>query len=468
MITLRPYQTDIVDSLRLTLGKHRRSVLCAPTGAGKTIMFTYMISEHLKRGGNVLVLTHRTELLKQSGSSFQKFGLSPEYITAGSKPDLTAKLHVCMVETLERRKEAYSEFIQSKSLVVIDEAHLNIFTKILPSISEKAFVIGATATPLRKGKTVPSLDEFYGAIVQKIDTPELIEQGFLSRAETYGMPISLKGIKRRGNDYDTSQYYEENKTYLGVVKNWKRLSEHKKTILFASNVKSSKRVCEEFNASGYKAKHIDGNTPKNEREAILEWFDKTPDAIVCNCGILNAGFDQPDIECVILYRATISLPLYLQMCGRGSRTTSTLNTFKILDFGENVKRHGFWEDDRVWSIEKATVREMAAPVKDCPKCMAMLPTQAKECQYCGHVFPVKVTEAEEIELKLLDKAKIVREFKTMNNRQLAEACKDKTIKASWVLHNKTDKEDARDFLREMGYKKSFEFVNKKRYRVFQQ
>ena len=117
MIKLRPYQTDIVDSLRLTLGKHRRSVLCAPTGAGKTIMFTYMISEHLKRGGNVLVLTHRTELLKQSGSSFQKFGLSPEYITAGSKPDLTAKLHVCMVETLERRKEAYNEFIQSKSLV---------------------------------------------------------------------------------------------------------------------------------------------------------------------------------------------------------------------------------------------------------------------------------------------------------------------------------------------------------------
>ena len=54
-------------------------------------MFTYLISEHLKRGGNVLVLTHRSELLKQAGSSFEKFGLTPEYITSGSKPDLASK-----------------------------------------------------------------------------------------------------------------------------------------------------------------------------------------------------------------------------------------------------------------------------------------------------------------------------------------------------------------------------------------
>ena len=75
---------------------------------------------------------------------------------------------------------------------------------------------------------------------------------------------------------------------------------------------------------------------------------------------------------------------------------------------------------------------------------------------------------EVVELKRLDKERIMREFKSMNNRQLAEACKEKVIKASWVLHNKTNKEDAREFLKAMGYKKSFEFVNKKRYKVFQQ
>ena len=135
MIKLRPYQNDIIQSLRNSFKRNRRTILCAPTGAGKTIMFTYLISEHLKRGGNVLVLTHRSELLKQAGSSFEKFGLTPEYITSGSKPDLEAKLHVGMVETIDRRKETYSSFLASKSLVVIDEAHLNIFTKLLPLIN---------------------------------------------------------------------------------------------------------------------------------------------------------------------------------------------------------------------------------------------------------------------------------------------------------------------------------------------
>ena len=36
-----------------------------------------------------------------------------------------------MVETIDRRKETYKSFLASKSLVVIDEAHLNIFTKLL-------------------------------------------------------------------------------------------------------------------------------------------------------------------------------------------------------------------------------------------------------------------------------------------------------------------------------------------------
>ena len=57
-----------------------------------------MISEHLKKGGRAMVFTHRKELLKQAGSSFEKFGLTPEFINAGSKPDLTKSLHVAMVE----------------------------------------------------------------------------------------------------------------------------------------------------------------------------------------------------------------------------------------------------------------------------------------------------------------------------------------------------------------------------------
>ena len=54
----------------------------------------------------------------------------------------------------------------------------------------------------------------------------------------------------------------------------------------------------------------------------------------------------------------------------------------------------------------------------------------------------------------------------MSNNELAQAVKDKYITAAWVLHRKTCREDARYFLEAVGYKKSFEYVNKKRFKVF--
>src|SRR5690554_5076878 len=187
MIKLRPYQRELIQKLRTNLRSgNRRIVLCAPTGAGKTIMFTYIAKRHIEKGGRVLVFTHRKELLSQAGGSFKKFGLEPELITAGSNPDLSKTLHVSMIETFDRRLEEYSLFLASRTLIIIDEAHLNSFTKVFPEVPDGAIVLGATATPYRKGKKLPELSEFYQDLVQGIDTPELVEMGFLSPARTYG------------------------------------------------------------------------------------------------------------------------------------------------------------------------------------------------------------------------------------------------------------------------------------------
>lgn len=452
---------------------NRRMILCAPTGAGKTIMFTYIAKNHIEKGGRVLVFTHRKELLSQAGGAFEKFGLEPELITAGSKPDLTKPLHVSMIETFDRRKDEYSIFIGSRTLIIIDEAHLNSFTKIFEEIPEKSIVIGATATPYRKGKKLPELAEFYNDIIQGVDTPDLIQMGFLSSAKTYGVKIDLSKAKLKGDDYDVSEYYEENKMWHGVVENWKRLTPRTKTLLFSSNVENSKRVTQEFNNNGFPARHIDGTTPKRDREEILEWFDKTRDAIVCNCGILNAGFDQPDIETIILYRATTSLPLYLQMCGRGSRIAPGKKEFSILDFGNNVQRLGFWSDPREWSLRndiKKSNKEGEHPIKICPGCSAMIAISAKNCQYCGHEF-VK-TEEEEwedrvAELVLLPKKERMKIARGEGNKILAKMAREKLISPFWVLHNKSNIEDARDFCYEMGYKMpQFEYVNRNRFKVF--
>ena len=471
---LREYQLELIESLRgkLKEGK-KRLVMSAPTGAGKTVMFTFMVSQHLKKGGRVLVFTHRRELLKQAGGTFGKFQLEPELITANGKPDLSKPLHVAMVETFNRRIEQYREFINTKTLIIIDECHLASFDKIFEYLPENAIVIGATATSYRKGKEIKGLNEMYQDICQVVDTPELIKMGYLSPAKTFGVQIDLSKAKKKGDDYDTKSLYEETKLYQGVVENYTRLCPNSKTILFASNVESSKQVCNEFNINGIDALHIDGQTSDKEREATLKWFDKTPNAVICNCGILNAGFDQPDVKTIILYRATTSLPLFLQMCGRGSRIFENKTHFNILDFGNNIRRLGFWEDARIWGLQKDVKKESkkdAMKTKDCPKCTAILHPTVKICTYCGHEFIKTKKEEEEEQIAKLTELTKGQAFSMAKMGGLKEKIllvKAKKIKATYLLHQMTDIEEARELIKLLGYKTGWEFYNKDRFKVFQ-
>jgi len=471
---LRDYQLTVVESILSSLTKgNKRVVMCLPTGGGKTRIFTYMVKRHLNKNGKVLVLTDRIELLKQAGGSFDSFGIEPELIIAGSKSDLTLACHVAMVETLSRRATDYATFIQTRTMIILDECHKATFDKLFPYFNDNTFVIGATATPYRSGKQ-PSLDQFYTDIIQVIDTPELIKKGFLSDAETYGLPIDLSGIKKKEGDYDLNDManrYEERKVYQGVIENYNRICPNSKTLAFASNIESSKSLCSKMLSSGLNARHLDSTMTNYERVETLDWFKTVKDGILCNVGILTTGFDQPDVETVILYRATTSLPLFLQMVGRGSRTTETKQRFTILDFGNNIKTHDFWEANRTWTLNKVVKKKKdVAPVKSCPKCNAMLSKQTPKCNYCGHVFRKTPKEQKEEQIAMLIRLPKKERLIIANRSDLitkAEMAKAKLISPFWVLHNMSNKQDAIEFCNLMGYKLGFVHHNKQRFKVFE-
>jgi superfamily II DNA or RNA helicase len=477
MIQLRDYQKQIISKIRTAmLEGHKRIVMCSPTGSGKTIMFTFMVAEHIKKGGNVLIFTHRKELLKQTGNVFQNFELQPTFIVANEKSNLQGNLHVGMVETFYRRLENGNDFakmLQKKTLVIIDECHLESFTKLFAFLDTQTYVIGASATPYRKSQQT-SLNEFYTAIIQELDTPELILKGFLAKCRTFGVKINMKNIKRKGDDFETSEYYTKNKIFAGVVDNYLRIAAGLKTIVFASNVNSSIELCEEFNNRGIIAKHVDADTPSIERNNIFSWFSVTPNAVLCNCGIATTGFDEPSIRCVILYMATTSIIKYLQCAGRGSRVLADKNEFYLLDFGNNVERLGFWENGRVWSLEKKEKKEGISPIKYCSSCSAIISKSAKECQFCGYVFPKTKEEIKEkvhVELEEMIKKFSKKElFNLANNGSLdtkAYLCKQKHISPFFILHQLTDINEARKFIKLMGWKHGFEYQNKNRFKVFQ-
>lgn len=418
-------------------------------------MFSFMAKEHAAKGGKVLVITHRGELLKQAS---EELGATQMIDSKTKVVNPETPITVAMVETLHKRREMLSDFIASRTLIIADEAHLENFTKIFPLISDGTYVIGATATPYRKSGQ-NCLSEFYSDLVQEIDTPELIAAGYLSKAITYAVDIDLTGVKSNGTDYDTSKIYTENKTYVGVVNNYLKYS-NGKALLFASNVANSIEVCEELLSAGIAAKHVDGGDSIEVRDSTFDWFKGIEKGILCNCGIATTGYNQPDIDTIILYRATTSLPLFLQMCGRGSRVTPDKNEFKILDFGNNIRRLGFWEQPRTWSLFKQPKRaknELPAPMTECENCGALYYLAAPFCPYCGEVKK-KVTSVESVILKKLEY-----DYRMAEIRELASALQDKRTKYKTAVKKLKTKEEFELFAKCMGYKKGWVWNQREAY-----
>ncbi len=474
MIKLRPYQEEAIAGIRSAFASGKKRVLLqAPTGSGKTVMFTAMVKAATDRGKTALIVTDRVELLKQAGGSLFRFGLIADTIAAHTRHIRPHHLYVGMLETISRRAKnrAYQHLLKNIDLVILDEAHKNSFNKLFPLFNPRSYVIGATATPIRFGSQ-PSLSSFYDSMVETISIPELIRQGYLSPARTFGINVDLKGVRVRGGEFrseDLSEVYQNPKLYSGVVKNWFKHTPKTKTLVFSASVENSKAVCQEYNENGIEAVHLDATVSKNERSFILDRFKHGDFPVLCNVGILTTGFDDPSIETIVLYRATKSLPLFLQMCGRGSRIYPGKSEFAILDFGNNISRHGFWESDREWSLEhdvkKKTPKENSVNVKYCPGCDALLSFNVRLCPHCGHDFNPRYNETEEADLIELRYSDIEMIAESLTVKELERVRKHRGYKIGWVLHRiKTRGIEAwREYAELKGYDPRWVSINYKRY-----
>ena len=430
--TLYPDQSDFVADINPALGKHKKIIACAATGFGKSKVAITICWAALAKGRTVLVVTESDKIYTQLNSEI------PNTININSEAKLSYlhpnKLYLAMAQTLARRPELIKQFAEmgNNLLIINDEAHIGTATKLLLQLPD-AYLIGLTATPAMKwAKHLPIL---YNGIVVGSQPEWLVENKRLT-PYTHAQKIPEMGLTglKVGNNGDYTEESQERIFDTPGAHRWlledldaaAEAGQYRKCMIFCASIKSAESLAAYLTNDGYivAVQHSKSDIRSEARQSYeLGLFHDTNQPTGksgCNICIsiasMNKGYDFPIVDWIILWRATTSLPLYLQMCGRGSRIAPGKQQWKVTDWGGNGKRHGRWDYTHPWhdmwnKVKKK--KEGIAPVKDCPKCDYLLPAMQMVCPNCGHEFHKQAKdEIAGVRTVMLEKqAQVIREFK---------------------------------------------------------
>jgi DNA repair protein RadD len=420
---LRGYQRAAVADFEGGIAAGRkRMVVVAPTGSGKTVIGSEIIGRARDSDQSVLVLAHRREIITHTHQKLLDNGVRAGIIQAGVEPRPLERVQVASISTLWSRAFR-SEVMQRPlaDLLVIDECHhapARTYGAIIEAYPD-AILLGLTATPCRGDDR--GLGGIFESMIECPQIPELIEQGYLVASKVYApTDPDLTGVQTRQGDYVESQLAArmDRATLIGdVVAHWHRYGEARKTVVFAVGVAHSIHLRDEFRRSGVRAEHIDGGTPKDERDATLARLASGEIELVCNCMVLTEGWDLPEVACCILARPTKKMGLYRQMIGRVLRPAPGKANAIVLDHSGAVFRHGLPEDRVIWTLDpddyahspQHTARERKAGggLVECTQCTA-LRVGGQPCPHCGFM-PSRPGQYELIadgELRLVEKGRV--------------------------------------------------------------
>jgi superfamily II DNA or RNA helicase len=411
-IDLRTYQHSAINQVRAAYQARRRAVLLvAPTGSGKTVMFSYIASSAVDRGGRVLILAHRQELIRQTSRTLAAFDVAHGLILPGH-PATEDAVQVASVQTVVRRLERLD---WQPTLIVVDEAHHATRTtghgRVLAHF-DTARVLGVTATPQRlDGQGLGTVaGGFFESLVSGPTVQELVTAGYLSRPVVYAPPGApdLSGVRRIGGDFAAGELAAvvDRPTITGnAVTHYARYCPGQPAIVFCASVAHAEHVAAAFSLAGYQAASIDGTMDDTTRAGRIADLGTGALQVLTSCEIISEGTDIPVVGAAVLLRPTQSLGLYLQQVGRALRPFPGKTHATILDHVGNCHRHGLPDDDRVWTLEGRKRRKAdPAPdlaVKQCPACYTVhRPRPA--CPSCGFVYPASVRVVREVDGELAE------------------------------------------------------------------
>ena len=391
MFELRDYQRDAVDALRDGhRAGHRRQILCAPTGAGKTVCAGAVIQEAVAKGSRVKFIADRIALIDQTSMRLTEAGIEHGMLQGENSFGRWQKVLVCSAQTLERRG-----FVEDTDLFIVDEAHTR--RKKIIGMLEAAGkpVIGLTATPFTDG-----LGKFYSNIVNARTTDDLITDGWLSPLRVFAATeINMDGAATNSMGEWADRVVESRALPIvgDIVSEWVAHTNRifggpVKTLLFTPTIAFGDEMCKQFQAAGYNFEQVTHVAGK----ANIPRFRAGDLHGLVSCEALAKGFDVPDVLCVISARPyRKSLSAHIQQIGRGMRSSPGKEFCLLLDHGGNYLRFAE-ETEAFWASgcnslddgkpKDRNNRAKPEPVdRKCSECGFIMAAGDDTCSNCGAV-----------------------------------------------------------------------------------
>lgn len=435
MITFRPYQRHCIDAFYgyYDSGKTGHGLIVVPTAGGKSLIIGGLATEICKKwpGQRIIILSHVRELIQQN---YEKVKLCWKDAQAGiysaglKKRQAYNDIVVASVQSVFDKAHE----IGHRDLCFIDEAHLlqfanmGMYGKLLTALLEinpAMKICGFTATDYRLdgGRLTEGNGKLFDDVIIDIPIKYLLDEGYLTTpiGKSQVAQANLEGVKRTGGEFNIKQMAErfnvEQFINAALDEDIPYLEDRNSIAVFCATLENANHVCDGMIKRGFPCEVIDGQMRADIRENKLQRFRSGELRALASVGVMTTGTDIPNMDAVVLFRATESPGLYQQIIGRGFRVMYAdgfdLTTaegrlaaiaagpkpnFITLDHGGNIKRHG-----SIINIEKPKKREKGerrdptpkAKIRICEKCRTAWLLDVK---ICGECKTVMVTERDSL------------------------------------------------------------------------
>ena len=360
---LRPYQAEMKLKVYSLWDKMDNVMLQMPTGTGKTIVFTSVVKDIRKwcvehsPESKILIVAHRKELIDQAS---RKLGAIPHgIIQSGKRQRLDLPIQVASIQTFISRRN-YDTMLRLRfDFIIIDEAHHSMAPgyQKLWDMFPNSKKLGVTATPWRMSHS--GFTSLFGDIVLSksiewfVNNEYLSNYDYISIKKNSDIQHAVNAIDKYGADGDysdaeLSSKFDCDKIRAKLYQSYETFVKGKKGIIYAIDRQHASNICELYAVHGVRICMIDGTTPVEERNRLIDEFRAGTIQVIVNVNIFSEGFDCPDIEFIQLARPTKSLSLYLQQVGRALRISPNKDHSVVLDNVGLYNRFGTPMANRHW------------------------------------------------------------------------------------------------------------------------